>query len=110
MEDKKAGAVTQIDLTTTHNRGILGEEKLSIDTCSFIPLPEFTDVPWSNILLPPLPIPPGSLRARIKQDNRASLALFSSLGFVAVRVVEVFGEVEMRWVGLGLEIQSHLTS
>ena len=107
MEDEKAGVVTHFDLITTHNSGVVGEKNPSIDT---IPRPAFTDAPQSHILSPPLPIPPRSLRARIKQNNHASLALFSSLGFVAVRLVEVFGEVEMRWVGIGLEIQSHLMS
>lgn len=46
---------------------------------------------------------PTSLVARIGLDNAPSIALFSRLGFVKTKVVEVFGEMEMRYrhVGVG---------
>ena len=74
----------------------LKDEKVGAFTdCEGNPL----HVETRTVPLPQLPIPPSCLTARINQDNHASLALFSSLRFVAVRLVEVFGEVEMRWTG-----------
>lgn len=52
----------------------------------------------------PLPIPPQSLVARVAQDNRPSISLFEKLQFSVVRVVHVFGEVEMRFGGGGVPI------
>ena len=45
------------------------------------------------------PIQPSSLVARIGIDNHPSISLFQKLGFQKTKVVEVFGEVEMRWKG-----------
>ncbi|KAI5981951.1 GNAT domain-containing protein [Pisolithus albus] len=50
----------------------------------------------------PLPIPPQSLVVRVSQDNRPSISLFEKLQFSVVRLVRVFDEVEMRFVGGGL--------
>ncbi|KAI0314546.1 acyl-CoA N-acyltransferase [Amylostereum chailletii] len=49
-----------------------------------------------------LPIPPSVLVARISQTNTPSIKLFEKLGFQVVKVVEVFGEVEMRYRGDGV--------
>ncbi|KAG8848955.1 hypothetical protein FRB96_000976 [Tulasnella sp. 330] len=43
---------------------------------------------------------PTSLVARIGLENAPSIALFSRLGFVKIKVVEVFGELEMRYQGV----------
>ena len=43
-------------------------------------------------------ISPGSLIARIGQSNPASIRLFESLGFKIEKVVEVFDEVQLRWI------------
>jgi len=43
-----------------------------------------------------LGIPPSTLVARIGLNNAPSIALFQRLGFVQSKVVEVFGELEMR--------------
>lgn len=48
---------------------------------------------------PPLPVPAARLVARIGRENAPSIALFRVLGFEVVKVVEVFGEVEMRFRG-----------
>lgn len=44
-----------------------------------------------------LPIKPDDLIARIGTSNQASIALFHSLGFATVKVVEVFSEAELRF-------------
>jgi hypothetical protein len=61
LKDEKVGLFTHVD------RNLNGKQELPVET------------------LAPLPISPSCLRARINQRNRASLALFSSLGFVVVR-------------------------
>ncbi|KAG6336359.1 hypothetical protein ID866_2716 [Astraeus odoratus] len=48
----------------------------------------------------PLPISPQNLVVRISQDNYPSIALFERFQFSVVKVVEVFNEVEMRFVGM----------
>ena len=45
-----------------------------------------------------LPITPSSLIARIGISNSASIELFQKLGFQRTKVVEVFSEVEMKWI------------
>jgi len=45
----------------------------------------------------PTVIPPRTLVIRISKDNSPSIKLFEGLGFRIVKMVEVFGEVEMRW-------------
>jgi hypothetical protein len=77
--EEKIDAVADID------RNPNGERELPVET--------------RVMPFPPLPILPSCLRARINQKNHASLALFSSVGFVVVRLVEVFSEVEMKWAG-----------
>ena len=57
-------------------------------------LPSHTPPPPS-----PLPIHPSRLVVRISQSNQPSIKLFMQLGFVVVKVVEVFDEVEMRIPG-----------
>ncbi|KAJ7595379.1 GNAT domain-containing protein [Mycena floridula] len=47
----------------------------------------------------PNPISPKHLITRISTTNIPSIKLFEKLGFVIVKTVEVFGEVEMRWKG-----------
>jgi len=47
---------------------------------------------------PQLPIPRSSLVVRISESNLSSIKLFERVGFKVVKRVEVFGEVEMRWV------------
>lgn len=47
--------------------------------------------------IPTLGLRPTNLIARIGRSNTASIALFESLGFGIVKVVEVWDEVEMRW-------------
>ena len=44
-----------------------------------------------------LPIPPSHLIARISFANTPSIRLFQSLGFAIVKIVEVWGEVEIRF-------------
>jgi len=46
----------------------------------------------------PLNIPPTRLVMRISETNTASIRLFEKLGFEVRKHVEVFGEVEMRWM------------
>ncbi|EGN98983.1 hypothetical protein SERLA73DRAFT_181748 [Serpula lacrymans var. lacrymans S7.3] len=46
----------------------------------------------------PLPIKPSFLVVRISQSNAPSIALFRRLGFEVVKTVDVFQEVEMRFV------------
>ncbi|RSH89575.1 hypothetical protein EHS25_002126 [Saitozyma podzolica] len=57
--------------------------------------------------IPTLGLRPTNLIARIGRSNSASMALFESLGFGIVKVVEVWDEVEMRW---GHTPGSHLGS
>lgn len=45
----------------------------------------------------PLPIPPASLLCRISRTNTPSIRLFERLGFIVVREVTVWDEVEMRY-------------
>ncbi|KAL4071990.1 GNAT domain-containing protein [Scleroderma citrinum] len=47
----------------------------------------------------PLPVRPQCLVVRISQDNRPSISLFERLHFSITRTVDVFREVEMRFVG-----------
>lgn len=47
----------------------------------------------------PLPIAPRCLVVRISQDNQPSISLFEKLRFVVTKMVHVFGEVEMRFLG-----------
>jgi RimJ/RimL family protein N-acetyltransferase len=47
---------------------------------------------------PPLPLPRDRLVVRIGALNKASVALFRSLGFKITKHVEVFDELEMRFV------------
>lgn len=42
-------------------------------------------------------VPPKSLVTRISSTNTPSINLFKKLGFVVVKTVEVFNEVEMRY-------------
>jgi len=50
----------------------------------------------------PLPIlNPTKFVARISQSNEGSIALFKKLGFFVTKTVEVFGEVEMRYMRSG---------
>ena len=46
-----------------------------------------------------LPIPANRIVARIGAKNNASLALFTKLGFVVTKHVEVFDETELRLAG-----------
>ncbi|KAH7928219.1 hypothetical protein BV22DRAFT_1126666 [Leucogyrophana mollusca] len=46
----------------------------------------------------PLPIKPTCLVVRIAQSNAPSISLFERLGFAVVKVVEVFEEVELRYL------------
>ncbi|KAI5834910.1 hypothetical protein K523DRAFT_229545 [Schizophyllum commune Tattone D] len=58
-------------------------------TCGAFPLPQGS----------PFPIPPSSLLCRISSTNTPSIRLFERLGFVVVREVVVWKEVEMRYGG-----------
>ncbi|KAH7884607.1 GNAT domain-containing protein [Phlebopus sp. FC_14] len=61
---------------------------------------DFACPPLPSSILPPpnpLPISPERLVVRISEENQPSISLFQQLGFVVVRVVQVFHEVEMRF-------------
>jgi RimJ/RimL family protein N-acetyltransferase len=62
--------------------------------------PEESALPWARSLPSYLtkPISPSSLVARVAINNASSIQLFEKLGFKIVKTIEVFGEVEMRWV------------
>lgn len=47
----------------------------------------------------PKPIPPTCLICRISDTNTASISLFEKLGFRVTKHVQIFSEIEMRWVG-----------
>jgi RimJ/RimL family protein N-acetyltransferase len=57
--------------------------------------PETSD---ACIQRPPLPLPRDRLFVRIGTSNKASVALFESLGFKITKHVEVFDELEMRFM------------
>ncbi|KAI5900397.1 uncharacterized protein SCHCODRAFT_014064 [Schizophyllum commune H4-8] len=63
-----------------------------------IPSPDTASVaPPAAEYKSPLPIPPTSLLCRISSTNTPSIRLFERLGFVVVREVAVWKEVEMRY-------------
>ncbi|KAL1676099.1 GNAT domain-containing protein [Schizophyllum commune] len=83
-------------------------------TCGAFPLPQgvsaprtipYTSPDAANEAAPtseyksPFPIPPSSLLCRISSTNTPSIRLFERLGFVVVREVVVWKEVEMRYGG-----------
>ena len=49
----------------------------------------------------PLRIPPSCLLTRISEVNIPSIRLFEKLGFTVTKRVEVFREVEMRYLSSG---------
>lgn len=52
--------------------------------------------PQAQVQCLPTPVPLPSLLTRISSSNIPSIRLFQKLGFVIVKTVEVFDEVEMR--------------
>ena len=65
---------------------------------------DFMGSPLSRDVPPPpkpLPIAPQRLVVRISHDNRPSISLFERLRFAVTKIVHVFGEIEMRFVGSG---------